>query len=56
MTDSPIIERIEFTAFEIQIENMSADPAGFGISLYAGQVGYPPSFRFAHLYRHGCDW
>jgi len=39
MTDSPIIERIEFTAFEIQIENMSADPAGFGISYTPGKAG-----------------
>ncbi len=39
MTDSPIIERIEFTAFEIQIENMSADPAGFGISYTPGKSG-----------------
>jgi hypothetical protein len=39
MTDSPIIERIEFTAFEIKVENMSADPAGFGISYTPGKAG-----------------
>ena len=39
MTDGPIIERIEFIAFEINIENMSSDPAGFGVSYTPGKTG-----------------
>lgn len=39
MADNPIIERVEFTAFEIEIENMSADPAGFGVSYTPGKTG-----------------
>ena len=39
MTDRPIIERIEFIAFEINIENMSSDPAGFGVSYTPGKTG-----------------
>ena len=32
MADTPKIERIEFTVFEIAVENMTTDPAGFGIA------------------------
>ena len=39
MAVGPIIDRIEFTAFEIEIPNMSADPAGFGVSYTPGQTG-----------------
>ncbi len=39
MAVDPIIDRIEFTAFEIEIPNMSADPAGFGVSYTPGHTG-----------------
>ena len=39
MAVGPIIDRIEFTAFEIEIPNMSADPAGFGVSYTPGHTG-----------------
>lgn len=37
MADTPNIERIELTLFDVKIENMSADPSGFGISYTPGQ-------------------
>jgi hypothetical protein len=37
MADTPNIERIELTLFDVRIENMSADPSGFGISYTPGQ-------------------
>ena len=36
MADTPKIERIELTLFEVEIPNMSADPSGFGISYTPG--------------------
>ncbi|MBT5810871.1 MAG: mandelate racemase/muconate lactonizing protein [Rhodospirillaceae bacterium] len=45
MSDSPLIERIELTTFEIKVENMTADPSGFGISYAPGESG--PQIRFA---------
>lgn len=44
MSDSPKIERIEFTVFEITVENMTTDPAGFGISYAPGRAD--PQIRF----------
>jgi L-alanine-DL-glutamate epimerase-like enolase superfamily enzyme len=44
MSDTPIIERIEFTAFEVTIPDMSADAAGFGISYTPGAA--KPQLRF----------
>ncbi|NKB58580.1 MAG: mandelate racemase/muconate lactonizing protein [Alphaproteobacteria bacterium] len=44
MTDSPLIERIEFTVFEITVENMTTDPAGFGIAYAPGRAD--PQIRF----------
>ena len=45
MADAPVIERIELTMFEITVEDMSADPSGFGISYTPGHSG--PQIRFA---------
>jgi L-alanine-DL-glutamate epimerase-like enolase superfamily enzyme len=39
MTETPLIERIELSLFEITVENMQADPSGFGISYAPGQNG-----------------
>jgi hypothetical protein len=39
MTEAPLIERIELSLFEITVENMQADPSGFGISYTPGQNG-----------------
>lgn len=44
MADTPIIERIEFTVFEIAVENMTTDPAGFGIAYAPGRAD--PQIRF----------
>ena len=37
MADTPKIERIEFTLFEITVENMTTDAAGFGIAYAPGR-------------------
>ena len=39
MIAGPIIERIEFITFEFEIENMTADPAGFGVAYTPGITG-----------------
>ncbi len=44
MPDTPLIERIEFTVFEITVENMTTDPAGFGIAYAPGRAD--PQIRF----------
>ena len=44
MADTPKIERIEFTVFEIAVENMTTDPAGFGIAYAPGRAD--PQTRF----------
>lgn len=44
MTTTPLIERIEFIAFEITIDNMTADAAGFSIKYAPGESG--PQVRF----------
>lgn len=44
MADTPRIERIEFTVFEITVENMTTDPAGFGIAYAPGRAD--PQIRF----------
>jgi L-alanine-DL-glutamate epimerase-like enolase superfamily enzyme len=44
MTDAPKIERIEFTVFEITVQNMTTDPAGFGIAYAPGRAD--PQIRF----------
>ncbi len=44
MSDVPLIERIEFTVFEITVENMTTDPAGFGIAYAPGRAD--PQTRF----------
>ena len=36
MANSPLIERIELTLFEVTIPDMSADPSGFGIAYTPG--------------------
>lgn len=36
MADTPKIERIELTLFDVKIDDMSADPSGFGISYTPG--------------------
>ncbi len=38
MPDTPRIDRIEFTVFEIAVENMTSDPAGFGIAYAPGRA------------------
>ena len=38
MADTPKIERIEFTLFEITVENMTTDAAGFGIAYAPGRT------------------
>ena len=45
MTETPVIQRIEFTAFEVTIENMESDPAGLGLSYRPGPGA--PQLRFA---------
>lgn len=44
MSDTPKIDRIEFTVFEVAIENMTTDPAGFGIAYAPGRAD--PQIRF----------
>ena len=44
MNNTPKIERIEFTVFEISVENMTTDPAGFGIAYAPGRAD--PQIRF----------
>lgn len=44
MPDAPIIERIEFTMFEIEIENMTADASGLRTSYAPGRAD--PQLRF----------
>lgn len=39
MPDTPTIERIEFTVFEIAIENLASDPGGLGIIYTPGSAG-----------------
>ena len=39
MPSGPIIERIEFTVFEITLENLTSDPAGLGIAYSPGCAG-----------------
>ena len=41
MAETPKIERIELTLFEVEIPNMSADPSGFGISYTPGTTTKP---------------
>ncbi len=36
MTNAPVIERIELTAFEIRIENLASGPGGLGVSYVPG--------------------
>ena len=38
MSGTPTIERIEFTVFEIALENVASDPAGLGISYAPGRT------------------
>ena len=38
MPNTPIIERIEFTVFEITLENLASDPAGLGITYAPGRT------------------
>ncbi len=38
MSDTPKIERIEYTVFEIAVENMTSDPAGFSIAYAPGRA------------------
>lgn len=45
MTNTPVIERIELTAFEIELENIVTDKAGFGLSYQPGAKG--THLRFA---------
>ena len=45
MSDAPIIDRIELILFNVTIDNMTADPSGFGISYAPGQNS--PQTRFA---------
>lgn len=45
MATSPIISRIELIAFEIQVENVAADPAGLGVHYHPGPGS--PQVRFA---------
>ena len=44
MAAGPIIERIEFTTFEVTIKDMTSDPAGFGIAYTPGTS--TPQLRF----------
>lgn len=45
MADSPKIERIELTLFDVVIPDMTADPSGFGIAYTPGQSA--PQLRLA---------
>ena len=45
MPDTLLIERIELTYFEVAIENMTSDAAGFGIAYAPGRSD--PQIRFA---------
>ncbi len=36
MTNAPVIERIELTAFDIRIENLASGPGGLGVSYVPG--------------------
>lgn len=45
MPDKPVIERIELTLFDVVIEDMGADPSGFGIAWTPGTSR--PQTRFA---------
>lgn len=45
MSNAPVIERIELTAFEIQLQDMATDRAGFGLSYQPGHTG--THLRFA---------
>ncbi|MBL23130.1 MAG: mandelate racemase/muconate lactonizing protein [Rhodospirillaceae bacterium] len=44
MADGPIIERIEFTAFEISVPDLTCATSGFGVSFTPGKS--PPQLRF----------
>ena len=39
MSNAPIIERIELTAFEIELQDIVTDRAGFGLSYQPGTRG-----------------
>ena len=48
MADDPIIDRIEFTAFEIEIPNMTGRTIWFGSVLILGDIAAPIVHRRLH--------